>query len=91
MEDDIATIHAEQEEQDQILKSHDTAFDTVISSMQVLRTLGRLDPEPVEIADARVANLLGILCLPFVMVYLGYLMLMAVWDRWRAGPPPETE
>ena len=41
--------------------------------------------------DARVANLLGILCLPFVMVYLGYLILMAVWDRWRAGPPPEPE
>lgn len=41
--------------------------------------------------DARVANLLGILCLPFVMIYLGCVMLMTVWDRWRAGPPPETE
>lgn len=41
--------------------------------------------------DGRVLNLLGTLCLPFVMIYLGYLMLMVVWDRWRAGPPPETE
>lgn len=43
------------------------------------------------IKDARVGNLVMILCLPFVMPYLGYLVLMAAWDRWRAGPPPETE
>lgn len=44
-----------------------------------------------EKQDSRMANLLGVICLPLVMAYLGYMVLMARWDRWRAGPPPETE
>lgn len=44
-----------------------------------------------EKRDSPMANLLGVVCLPFVMAYLEYMVLMARWDRWRAGPPPETE
>ena len=43
-----------------------------------------------EKQDSRMANLLGVVCLPFLMAYLGYLVVMARWDRWRAGSPPEN-
>ena len=44
-----------------------------------------------EKRNPRVANVLGFLCFPFVLTYLGYMILMARWDKWRAGPPPDSE
>lgn len=39
------------------------------------------------IQNAPLKTLSVLLCSPFMLTYLGYSLIMTVWDKWRAGPP----